>query len=120
MSSDASRADIDDLALEIRSLRRQVESLQRHLADRTRVDEALPLRKVAPLIGFSVGRLRWYMCDATQREVFDLDSLLFRVGRRWFSTPARVQQWLDARAKRDPRIPAGTTLSELVARGRTR
>lgn len=47
--------DVDDLALEVRSLRRQVESLTRRLADRPAVNEALPLRKVAPLIGFSVG-----------------------------------------------------------------
>lgn len=105
--------DIDELRREVRSLRRQVESLS---TERMRPTEALPLRKVAPLIGFSVGRLRWYMCSAEQRRALDLDALLFRNGRRWFSTPQRVAQWLDARAKRDPRLPAGVTIDDLMSR----
>jgi hypothetical protein len=41
--------------------------------------------------------------------------LMFRNGRRWFSTPERIAQWLDARAKRDPRLPAGvTSIDELM------
>lgn len=105
--------DLDELRREVRSLRRIVDALQGQPTG----NEALPLRKVAPLIGFSVSRLRWYMCSTEHRRAFDLDALLFRVGRRWFSTPERVQQWLDARARKDPRLPAGvTSVSQLVAR----
>lgn len=105
----AESVDVDDLAREVRLLRRQVDTLNRRLVDRVPLKEALPLRKVAPLVGFSVGRLRWYMCDPDQRAFFDLDALMFRIGKRWFSTPERISQWLDARAKRDPRLPAGVT-----------
>lgn len=107
--------DLQDLVFEVRSLRRRVEGLERRLADRVPLTGALPLRKVAPLVGFSVGRLQQLMCDPGQRRAFDLDALLFRVGRRWFSTPERIAQWLDARARKDPRLPVGvTSVSQLM------
>lgn len=105
--------DIEELRREVRSLQRQVDALKGQPV----ASEALPLRKVAPLVGFSVSRLRWYMCDPEHRREFDLDALLFRNGRRWFSTPQRIAQWLDARARKDPRLPAGvTSVGQLVAR----
>lgn len=113
--------DIEELRREVRSLRRIVDALQGRLMPVATITlpaipEALPLRKVAPLIGFSVSRLRWYMCSAEHRRAFDLDALLFRNGRRWFSTPQRIAQWLDARARKDPRLPVGVTSIEDLMR----
>ena len=112
-------ADLADLALVVRSLQRQVESLRRRLDDRVQVEQPLPLRQVAPLVGYSVSRLGTLLCDPQQRKALDLDVLFYKIGRRWFSNAKRVQQWLDLRARKDPRLPAGTTLSELVDRQRS-
>lgn len=112
-------ADLADLALVVRSLQRQVESLRRRLDDRVQVEQPLPLRQVAPLVGYSISRLGTLLCDPQQRKALDLDVLFYRIGRRWFSNAKRVQQWLDIRARKDPRLPAGTTLSELVDRQRS-
>ena len=101
------------------ALQRQVESLRRRLDDRVQVEQPLPLRQVAPLVGYSVSRLGTLLCDPQQRKALDLDVLFYKIGRRWFSNAKRVQQWLDLRARKDPRLPAGTTLSELVDRQRS-
>lgn len=99
------------------ALETRVRQLEAELAvSRARNDELVPIKlaDAAPMIGFKKQTIHCYMMRPEKRELYMLDMLFFRIGKKHYTTKKRMREWSDALSMRREAIIDGAKKEVLL------